>query len=660
MATLVLLSALVLVASLAAAVRLYPTGRAEQALAALTIGFGTIQLAIQALGWASRLEPEPLALLVVALSGALLAFGLRGPDVGRRAATLGAAVREQVLLPVTAVREALEARSPILALGLLVAFGVVAWTSWIAYLAPSGSWDGVWYHEPMAYLAIQSHGFDVTDMPTHLAKVHTHPRTSENFMVWACIFEGRTLVDIVPGVVFPWAMLATHCITAAHVRSRTVAMGAATAVMTIPGAILQLRSTYVDLTVMAAFLAAAHYALKPDLRSRDVWMAALGIGLSCGTKANQVVFGAFLALVVLARVLALAVRERRARHVLHPLGGLLLVLALAAPHYVRTYLDHGNPVWPFRFDSERLDVHLPGPIDIQDMQWPLEQVLHEMYDVPSQGQDYYDTRRHAYGYGLTYLGLPLLVLTLLVLLARVPRTVVRGDRRELAAQTRLLLLLLVGALTFASSPALYWARFSLGGVALGVAAVAWILDQRWRGLSAEGVLSAILFSNVLTLAWAQPAWEVRLRDAFDLAEMAPGERVFADTSGCLFSPEVRRWREERIGPGDVVVFDDDLAFAGNLWNEALTNRVVHVPFRGREGYLERLDELDAEWVLMYEHRDEYRALASRPGTWREIGRAHFEIRIFERVTGTDAEPRPPAEAPDAGLPAPAADEPASE
>lgn len=653
MAVLFALTALVLAASLAAAMRLYPTSRAEQALAAFTLAFGVIQLSIQALGWSSHLDRASLALGVFAASVVLFALGLRGPDPAQRLRAFSAGLREHLALPVTAIRMALEARSPILALGLLVVFGVVVWTAWLAYLAPSGSWDGVWYHEPMAYFAIQNHGFELVDVPLHLAKVNTHPRTSENLMLWACIFGDRTLVDAVPSAVFPLAMLGTYCMTAAHVRSKIVALGASVVVMSVPAALLQLRSTYVDLTVMAAFVAGAHYALKPDLRSRDAWMAALGIGLACGTKANQVVFGAVLFAIVCVRMIALAWTERRGRQLLHPLGGLLLILALAAPDYVRTYLDHDNPVWPIRVDSARFDVHLPGPYDIQDMQWPLGTMLHEMYDVPSQGQDYHDTRRHAYGYGLTYVGLPLLLLALIVLLAGLPRAWVRRDRAEVATRTRLLLMFAVGALTFVTSPALYWARFSLGGVALGVAVVAWLLERRSWGIAPEGVLSAMIFANLLTLAWAQPAWEVSFTEALELSEIEPAERVFANTS-LLFTPGMRRMREERIGAGDVVVFDDDLAFPGNLWNEALTNRVLYVPFTTRDEYLERLDALGAEWVAMYEFRDEYRAVDSRPETWREIGRAHFEIRVFERLpTAVSAGDggSPDAGMPDGGIPA---------
>jgi hypothetical protein len=42
-------------------------------------------------------------------------------------------------------------------------------------------------------------------------------------------------------------------------------------------------------------------------------------------------------------------------------------------------------------------------------------------------------------------------------------------------------------------------------------------------------------------------------------------------------------------------------------------------------------------VLVYEHREEFRALAAADDVWDEIGVAQFEIRVFER--------RPPASPP---------------
>lgn len=648
MATLCTLSALAALASLAVATRLYPESRTERLLAAMVVFVAVLELSMQALGWTDSLSATSLALVVSATSLTLLAGSLL-PDPRTKLDALGKALVESLGLPGAALGALREARSPVLLVGLVVTAGVLAWTTWLAYLAPSGSWDGVWYHETMAYLAIQTGSFRTPELPAGLSLVEGFPRAAENLMIWATIFSGRALVDAVGLLTFPMAFLGTFVLARQHLRSIPTALGVAIAVVTIPGSILELRSTYIDLTVFAAFVAAAHFSTRPRFSSRDAWMAGLSIGFLAATKANQIFFGGALGVVALVALVRAALRARSLVPLGHGLGALVLCVASFAPSYVQNYAEHENPIWPLRYRSERLGVDLPGPIDIQDQQLPLPALLHELFDVPSQGQDYHDTRKHAYGYGLTYIGLPALLLALGVISNRLVRAMARGEPATRSAMVRLLVLFGIGMLTFLTSPALYWARFSLGGVAIGVALVAWLLDQRWRGLSAEGPLSAIVFANLLTLAWAQPAWEVPLDEALDLATMDPGERVFADTSGCLFSGEMRRMREERIGPGDVVVFDDDLAFPANLWNEALSNRVVHVPFRSRESYLERLDEIGAEWVAMYEHRDEYRALAARPETWREIGRAHFEIRVFERVPASEASAERAPEAVDAGV-----------
>lgn len=643
MATLCLLTALVALASLSVATRLYPTtptsaepnaspspeSRSERLLAALVVFVGTVELSLQLLGWTDSLSRGSLLALVVVVSAAMLAGSLF-PDPKAKLSALGTALVETIRLPFAALAVARDAKQPILGVGLVVVYGVVVWTTWLAYLAPSEGWDGVWYHETIAYFPIQTGSFRIPTMPVNLALVEGYPRGTENLMTWIALFDGRRFVDGVGLLTFPMSMLGIFALVREGTRSTVTALGAAVAVVLVPGAVLQLRSTYVDLTVLAAFVASAHFATRRTFGTRELWMAGLAVGVLASTKANQLVFGGLFGLFALARVIALVARERSGKVAAHGALAFAASFAIFAPGYVRNHLRHDNPIWPLRYHSERLGLELEGPLDIANMHVAPEALLGQLFDVPSQGQDYVDTRMHAYGYGMTYLVLPLVVVALGVMASVWARAVARRDAAERSSVARLFFLFVVAALLFATSPALQWARFTLGGVAIATALVCWLLERRPWGLSPEGPLAAIVFANLLTLAWAEPAWQVPPERVMELAALSPYERPLAEAAGVLFHDDIRRWREERIGRDDVVVFDDDISFVSNCWNEHVSNRAVYVPFDARDSYLAELDRLEAEWVIVWEHRDEFRALHATPEIWTEIGVAQFEMRVFER------------------------------
>lgn len=636
MLVLLTLSSLALLAGIAAGRQLYPESRSEAALHAMLTALALVLTPIQALGWTDRLDRISLGVSVAVLSLLVLALALRPRPAADRLRSLGRDVRALLALPLDAMREAWRARSSALVL-LPFTLGLFAWTLWLAWLAPSGAWDGLWYHEPMVGWAIQNHGFRLIEVPVHLEWVNGYPRTSEHLMLWATIFSDRRLIDGVPSFMGVLALVAFVCLARPHGRGwRVGAIGLGCVLLTIPGVILQMRSTYVDVGVLAGYLAALHFVTRPNMRARDLWSAALALGLLGGTKATGIAYVALLGGAGVLRMPGLAVRARSARPVLIGLAGIALVLLLVAPSYARNWTLHQNPIWPLRYESRLLGT-FEGPHDLSDMQWPREQVLNEMFGPPAPGQDYHDTRRHAFGYSLTFVGLPLLALALFALFARLWRAWARGDREAARLEGRLFAVLALGGFPLATSPAFYWARYSLPtpGAAL-VAIHAWLSRGRAR-VFGEAAIGAMGVLNLITLWWAVPGWDVPLETALELASEPREERVHAQVSHNLLPDEASRLREERIGAGDLVVFDDQVSFVGNLWNEEMSNRVLFVPFESRGAYLARLDELGAEWVVVRRGSAEEAALRASDGRYVRLADGQAEDVIWTRAGGADGE-----------------------
>jgi hypothetical protein len=623
---LVLLSALATLAGIAAGRRLYPESRTEAALHATIATVVLVLVPIQTLGWLDLLDRRLLAASVAVLSAVTIALAIRGRARWEGAAKLLASDTVALArLPLDAIVEAWRVRSPTFLL-LPATIGIVLWTAWLAYLAPSGAWDGLWYHEPMVGLALQHGTFDPYPLPAQLQWVNGYPRTSEHLMLWTAAFTGKTLIDAVPSWMAGISLLAFVALARAHGRGwRTGAIGLGCVLLTIPGAVLQLRSTYIDVTVMAAYLAALHYATRPGARPRDLWSGAMAIAFLGGTKATGLVFAALLGGVLLLRALRMP-RHEASKVLGISLAGTALVVLLVAPSYVRNVVLHDNPFWPLRVES-RIFGTFEGPQDFGNMQWGSEEVLHEMFGAPTPGQDYHDTRRHAFGYSLTFVGLPLFLCAIFVLAARAIRARLGrarglGDRAAAGALFQLAL----GVVPFAISPAFYWARYSLPSPGSALVAIhAWLARSPSRVLG-ESAVAAMGVLNLITLLWAEPGWDVTIERAMELWSLPAEVRVTVLTSQNLLPPETARMREERIGAGDVVAFDDEYSFVGNLWNEGMTSRVVWVPYVDQSSYLEALRELDAEWVVVATHSIEGAAL-SRPNS------GYVRIATAERGTG---------------------------
>ncbi|UJR80132.1 hypothetical protein [Sandaracinus amylolyticus] len=622
---LILLTALAFLSGVAVADRLYPESRAERALAACVVALAIIAGSIHALGWLDVLTAGSLAGSVVILSIVPIVITLR-----RDPRRLLHATRELVLLPVEAIREAWRARS-VVVIALPFTLGIFAWTAWLAWLAPSGSWDGVWYHEPMVGFALQNRGFGLVEVPIQLEWVNGYPRTSEHFLLWTTVFGDRRLIDVVPSAMGAIALLAFYVLAARSTSWRMGALGLACVLVTIPAAVLQLRSTYVDLTVLATFLASVHFVTRPSLSARDVWMASLALGLLGGTKANGLFFVGVLASIALVGVIANAIRTRSARIVGHAIAGLALTIALVAPPYWRNYVGHGNPIWPLRYHSELLDVTLEGPHDLTNDHWPLPQQLDEMFGAPRPGEDYHDTRRHAYGYSLTFVALPFFVLGLLRMLGAAFTAIGLGRRRELLELVRIGVVLGVCVLTLLTSPAYQWGRYALPMPAGALLVVLWLLGGRARRGLGEGALGAMIALNLITLFWAAPGWDVTVSRALELARMSPRERAEQPASHNLLPAESSRLRTERIGDGDVVAFSDEVSFLANLWNERMSNRVVFVPAPSSSAFLDRLREIDAEWVVVRRGTSEESALRREGSGYVMLAPGQRDEVIYERA-----------------------------
>ena len=177
-----------------------------------------------------------------------------------------------------------------------LAFALV-WTALLTYLLPSDAWDGVWYHDLAVGYALQRHGYSEVDLPPGgFQQAFGYPRNSEMSSLWFVIFADRKLIEL-PSVLaaIPLA-LGVYCLCERYGKGASVAsLLWAVAMVLLPGARLQMRTTYVDLLFAAMTVVAFYFASDPDLRSdgRTI-MASVAIGLALGSSRRSAIDHAVL------------------------------------------------------------------------------------------------------------------------------------------------------------------------------------------------------------------------------------------------------------------------------------------------------------------------------------------------------------------------------
>ncbi len=515
--------------------------------------------------------------------------------------------------------------------GVVAVLAILPWTAWLSYLAPSDSWDGIWYHETMVGYAIQNHGYAPIALPANLLQqANGYPRNCEMTNLWFVIFSDRKLLEAPQSFVAVALILAMYSIARRFTEDRVTAIGLGCALPLIPGAALELRSTYIDVHVTTFLLAAVHFVVsRKRMRIRDAWMASVALALLLGSKGIALAWVPLLALPATVRLLAEERRGRLGPAIATITGGAALIAAMGALTYARNWIHYHNPLWPLAYDNARFHIHWAGvfALDSMDVNKPLKEVYTTIASVPVPGHDFADTRVYGYGFAVPFLLLPLgavivgalLFVGLRWALERLVRSGIRGvDGRTPCA-------IVLAGIFFAMvylSPGLWLSRYNIHLVAGLLFLVAWATGYARAPRLGDATASVSIIFSLVSLWWAQPGWGFDIQSALEFAKLRPDRRALHAAAEWSIDDPVAEARERELGPGAVLAFTDDVAFPGQLWNEHYSNRLEYVPGElGGEGALERLDQIHARWFTVGPQSALYGTIRAHPERWQEVGRA---------------------------------------
>lgn len=652
----VLLAFLTLLAALAAvavALRTRPSGRAELALTTCILWNVLIGCPIYALGFTNHLRPTALAWLsTIFFSGVLAAAAWRG-SLERSCRELASAVVELVTLPFAAIATAARARS-VVVLPLVVLAILIPWTAITAYFTGSWrQWDSLWYHETIIGYTIQNHGFAVADIPSDLQKTNGYPRFCEMMQVWFVIFTDRRLIEVVGSLIAPGLMYATYVIARRYTRDVVSCIGWAAAVTLMPTTVILLDSTYIDIQVALFVLAATHYATRPVYRLVDAWLAAACITLAIGSKYLTLPPAGVIIVIALVRL----VRHHGLRRgsLATGLGGFLLIGGMAWSIFWRNWVHFKNPLWPdLEYDNAKYHIHFPfisyAP-NALDMNMRLKDFLETLFGVPYSITSGLGPKYQLYDYGaaVTFIVFPLGAVALVLIVYLCGRDLVGrlfriSTLRSDEAWNALFVALPVIAQVW-TSPALWSSRYHIANVGALMCLIAlWGGRPRWSAFG-EGTAAAAAIASVMAFWWIKPRSWWLPSELVKLAAVPYPEREA--TPAASISPDIDRHSasaimpdvgvdREKLKPGEIAAYGDNVQFPALLWNNTFSNRVIYV--KGGPGYFDRVNAIGARWVYCRSGDTECAPFAAASTgaapTWKDVGVYNTEGfgRVYRRLT----------------------------
>lgn len=616
---LLVLTALAAFAALGITLRAEPEGRAEAGVLWTAVFIGLISAPILALGYTNQLRPALIALASLVTSAAAFLLSSRGLVPANHARAIGRYAAALVRLPVDAFRRALQAKSFVL-LGLAGAALTLLVSAWLTYLAPSESWDGFFYHEPIVGFALQNRGFRMVSLPPSMVVQATngYPRLCEALTLWFVVFTDKRLIEIGNTLAIPGLLLAVYVIARRYCADSVPLMGWSAALLLMPAVVTQTRTSMIDVQVAFFLLGAIHFATRPVFRLRDAVSATLCMVLLTGAKSNALTMVPPLALVTYARLLLTHGKTRLGAAVGVIAAGCLVMAGLAALTFVRNWVAFGDPVWPVTYDNARLHIHWQGLVTLEQMSpdKPLLALAQQKYHRPTGGIP--DIIARDYGYGVPWVVVPLAMISTVAAIV----TAIRGRlaRSPDALTENLLLVVGLGAVFLKVSPSVSIARYNVQIVAIAMVAIGWAAGRlRDAARFHEGAVASTLIMTIVPMIWTDWFFGEDFKSIAALVRRSAAERATMHFADFQMPSEVARERERDLGRGDLLIFTQEMVFPGVLWNQEMSNRVEYVEFKTAPRFLAEIEARSPRWVVVGGSGLARSTLASRPATWEYVG-----------------------------------------
>ncbi|MBI5535386.1 MAG: hypothetical protein HY898_21840 [Deltaproteobacteria bacterium] len=643
MVALLLLSVALFFASIGLAVRLQFPKRAESALVAMLLGSALLLVPVYGLGLTGQLyRGRLIAASAVVFLGALACSFIKTNARAHLKAILSASLSFW-RLPIDGLRATWRERGLAL-VGAVSVLLIVVWSGVASYAASSDGWDGLGYHEPMIGYTIQDHGMirpAVVQRIVFFEAINGNPRHCEMTALWMVMMVDRRLIELPNTFAAPMFLLAVYLLCRRFGVDVASSIGWACAAILMPGAILILRSTYIDLHVAAFSMSAVYLCTRPGFRVRDAWPSAVAVGLMLGAKVTNLAWAPPVGMMAMVLLGVHLVRgtQHRGKILAVMAGALALAAVLGGVLYVRNKVMFGSPIWPFGLEIKSLHINFPGLQSgadaAKEQHKPIADVWKAIVSPYKPGADYPDTRVFGYGMSVPFLLLPMGVIALVMALVDATRAILarlkQAPLEDEAVIVSFLVVLLYGLACGVFSPAIWQARYNLHVAAILVIACARLGAYASTLRLGTGAMAVTVLSNLAYLYWAEPGLQPGPKQLYQLLKLPAVERAARKMDHWTIDDDVARAREAHLKPGDLLVYTDSFLFIGTMWNEQYSNRIEWWPVAEPKDMMAAFDKRGAKWVVTGTFSPLATAL-SADKRWRRVGRMDQAATAYERAS----------------------------
>jgi 4-amino-4-deoxy-L-arabinose transferase-like glycosyltransferase len=456
-----------------------------------------------------------------------------------------------------------------------------AYLALVVYVLPPAYWDALTYH--LTAVASWLQGDRILITPLNLP-ANVNPMNGELVFLWiGSLTRSDLLID---GAQLAFAMIGAVAVAAIARTigvSRTGSFAAASLYLLTPIVLAQATTNYVDLALPGLFLAGYAFLLRYMVaESRGITgepgsshgslallvLAGIGIGLATGSKLSGIMYGSVALLVLVANIVWWRRRTRLAwRACALRLGAFVLpILLLGSFWYIRTWVEYGNPTYPYRvelagvtvFDGRSRTGINPVPPDIGRYPLPARS-LASWARVPTGYT--YDQRHDGFGPTWLFFELPALVIF----------AAYCALRRRMVLYDFIVPFVVIVMLT----PYNWWTRFIVLIVAPGAVALVFLVERIRRRSIALVLQAAVIVAVVAGCALSSKRYTVSPRFTADAIVSRALDPRSERTLGKLVLPEYA-WTDAVPEHSRVGVYPADVPnrFAYALFGTDFHNQVI--------------------------------------------------------------------------------------
>lgn len=482
-------------------------------------------------------------------------------------------------------------KDPLWLILLVISLLFAVWIIFIGLIFPVIDWDGNSYHMTFIGNVMQNQHF--LDVPTSRTWLTGYPKGGEFMQMWSVIITKNDFAaDLAQMPFLVLGIYSLYQIGVALGASKRNARFCALLFLFLPTVANQLKTTYVDVMLSSLFFASLAMLIRKKLTTLDFVLVGVIFSLLISIKPTGLLFVAVVLPLLFWNLHKNKVGQKWVSNYVKPLLVIAGPTAFGLYWYVKNLVEYDTPIYPFGVKVFGKSI-FPGQTfqefaanAVQSTSLP-DGYLHRIWFVWTEQNDWFGC---LYNYDTNYAGLGPIWFVLLL-----PATIAAA---YIAFKKKMVLFGAIYAATlvlFAIYPSNYYPRYTMFVAVVGIVGLAIVLTYTRRSTSTFTKVMGILFalfvvSTTFTMCNFAP---LTIKDQMkSLASGSERGEIYRANLGKAYV-----FIEDRLLPGDVIVYDSNPWFIYPLWKSDFSNKVLYIPAENELAWFESLSKQNAKYVF---------------------------------------------------------------